>query len=83
MPEWCAFITIEFNDRSRIGTPSALLDMTWDLQLLLEEIAGVLAGEKVNPATRFTMNRLRIMDHRTQGYRPGFNFTKISSYVLS
>jgi transcription initiation factor TFIIB len=41
------------------------------------------SSQKINPATRFTMNRLRIMDHRTQGYRPGFNFTKISSYVLS
>jgi hypothetical protein len=46
MPEWPAFITIEFNDRSRIGTPSALLDMTWDLQLLLEEIVGVVAARK-------------------------------------
>src|SRR6478609_6204578 len=46
MPEWRAFNTIEFNDRSRIGTPSALLDMTWDLQLLLEEIVGVLAARK-------------------------------------
>ena len=70
MPDWRAFNTIELNDRSRIGTPITLALHDMGLSTVIGSNGRDASGQKINPIIRSTMNRLRIIDHRTQEYRP-------------
>jgi transcription initiation factor TFIIB len=70
MPDWRAFNTIELNDRSRIGTPLTLALHDMGLSTVIGRDSRDASGQKINPIIRSTMNRLRIVDRRTQEYRP-------------
>ena len=70
IPEWRAFNTIELNDRGRIGTPTTLALHDMGLATVIGRNSRDASGQKIDPVTWSTMNRLRIIDHRTQGYRP-------------
>ena len=70
MPDWRAFNTIELNDRSRIGTPLTLALHDMGLSTVIGSNSRDAGGQKINPIIRSTMNRLRIIDRRTQEYRP-------------
>ncbi|MGB8035931.1 MAG: hypothetical protein WCF03_19110, partial [Nitrososphaeraceae archaeon] len=66
--EWCAFNTIELNDRSRIGTPTTLARHDMGLATVIGRSSRDASGQKIDPVTHSTLNRLRIIDHRTQRY---------------
>ena len=66
--EWCAFNTIELNDRSRIGTPTTLARHDMGLATVIGRSSRDASGQKIDPVTHSTLNRLRIINHRTQRY---------------
>jgi transcription initiation factor TFIIB len=65
MPDWRAFNTIELNDRSRIGNPTILALHDMGLCTVIGSNGRDAGGQKINPIICSTMNRLRIVDHRT------------------
>ena len=69
-PEWNAFSVEEMNAKSRTGMPTSLARHDMGLATIIGRNSRDASGQKLDPATRTTMNRLRIMDHRTQGYTP-------------
>jgi transcription initiation factor TFIIB len=69
-PEWNAFSVEEMNAKSRTGIPTSLARHDMGLATIIGRNGRDASGQKLDPATRTTMNRLRIMDHRTQGYTP-------------
>jgi transcription initiation factor TFIIB len=69
-PEWNAFSVEEMNAKSRTGIPTSLARHDMGLATIIGRNSRDASGQKLDPATRTTMNRLRIMDHRTQGYTP-------------
>jgi len=69
-PEWRTFNTIELNDRTRIGNPTTLARHDMGLATIIGRSSRDASGQKLAPATQSTMNRLRIMDYRTQSHTP-------------
>jgi transcription initiation factor TFIIB len=69
-PEWNAFSVEEINAKSRTGIPTSLARHDMGLATVIGRDSRDASGQKLDPATRTTMNRLRIIDHRTQGYTP-------------
>jgi transcription initiation factor TFIIB len=69
-PESRTFNTIELNDRTRIGTPTTLARHDMGLATIIGRGNRDASGQKLAPATQSIMNRLRIMNYRTQSHTP-------------
>jgi transcription initiation factor TFIIB len=69
-PDTRAFDTIELNDRSRTGAPTTLARHDMGLATVIGRDSRDASGQKLDPAMCYTMNRLRIIDSRTQVYTP-------------
>ena len=70
-PEWCSFTTTdEVNNsrRSRTGMPTSLARHDRGLATMVGSEDKDASGHKIDAAMRFTMNRLRIWDFRTQAH---------------
>ena len=66
--EWRSFNTIELNDKGRIGTSMTLARHDMGLATVIGRDSKDASGQKLDPAIRSSMNRLRIIDHRTRRY---------------
>src|ERR671920_649809 len=66
--EWRAFTTDEVNDRSRTGMPTSLARHDKGLATIIGRANKDASGQVLDAAMRFTMNRLRTWDFRTQAH---------------
>ncbi len=70
-PEWRSFTTDEVNDsKSRTGMPTTLARHDKGLATIIGIEDKDASGRKIDAAMRFTMNRLRTWDFRTQTHSP-------------
>jgi transcription initiation factor TFIIB len=67
-PEWRAFDTEEYNNKSRAGVPSSLARHDMGLATMIGRSDRDAGGQKIAAAMRSTMERLRTWDFRTQTY---------------
>lgn len=69
-PEWRAFSSDEFNDRSRTGIPSSLARHDMGLSTVIGRANKDANGRMLDVSMRSTMGRLRAWDFRTQAHSP-------------
>lgn len=67
-PEWRAFSSDEFNDRSRAGIPRSLARHDMGLSTVIGKSNKDASGRALDAAMRSTMGRLRAWDFRTQAH---------------
>src|SRR5262245_17703745 len=69
-PEWRAFSSDEFMDRSRAGVPSSLARHDMGLSTVIGRADRDASGRMLDASMRSTMNRLRAWDFRSQAHSP-------------
>jgi transcription initiation factor TFIIB len=69
-PEWRAFSSEEFADRSRAGVPRSLARHDMGLSTVIGKTNKDHSGRIIDVSMRSTMGRLRAWDFRTQAHSP-------------